>query len=1476
MVISDRYYIKDYTLRSILSVIIFSGVFAVSFPVAAGESFRVNETRVSAAPPPGGGGSGPGVTPSSNEFIHFGLNAKDSITPETTYLLGEQIDLNTGALSFAYTDVSIPGNNSIPVSVSRRFRGAYLNFGDKGGFGDWSLDIPHIRTKVIVDSKVVGTWGRGKECSGERDFESGGSGDSIFTQAEYYDGEHIHVPGKVSSQLLFTGGDHPKRTLSNWLVSCKPNTVNTGEMYVVQSPGGLTYTFNEKVRVSERILRNESGATTVYTTYLYVSKIEDRFGNSANYHYASINTGVNTYRILKKISSSDGRVISINHNLASPNNHVITSISANGRTWLYHYEKNNYVIGKTLVRVTRPDNSQWHFDLSPLSFRAKPEKTCALQQGTGVNVSITHPNGVTGIFKIDTVRQGKSNVEKVFNHIKNIYYTKTCHFSRAITSKTITGPGLPTSTWSYHYSAKQGFYAGENSAGTDYRIASPYPSAYINNLDYRTTTVSSPDGSKTMYYHNRDYTSVLDGSLIVTEYYDTDSTSLLKRVVNTYQQGPAMGRALIENVNRKPTIYRALLTKTTVELQRAGVSQQYFTEFSDFNDYGVAQQTKGYNSFSNNVRFTKQNYYHDTTNYLLNLPTSTYVSDNNTFLSSNLTAKQTYHSATGAYKSLPYEHASFGRWTSRNESYYTSGTQAGLLKRTRYNASVNNSENIGNRWLETSNYYRGIPQTVTTPTSMSSLTQSSKRIVDSNGWVKRSIDGKGNITDYTYDSLGRVKLVEPADSKWSNTRISYTSATGGEESSFVSSGMLIKTTSNGNFKSKIYYDGLLRPVLTKNSDNSDSSTVYYTRSTYNVYGKAIFQSFPSQQVATPIGDTIAYDGLGRLSSTRRQSDGATTTVEYLSGNKRSVTDAKGNVATTTYLAYGSPSYAKPTLIEAPNSSDTAIAYNQFGQISSITQGNVTEKRLYDGYQQLCKAYRPETGVTAYGYNAQRQPVWYAEGTQGGSSSCAASSVPASHKILLGYDNLGQIKTENFPDSTPDNTYNYDANGNLASLISGSGSSSISWSYLYNSLNLMEKETLSMDGKSFVLDWDYNSLGAISSLKYPSGRTIHYAPNALGQPTKASEGTLAPSINYASNIKYHANGQLKQLTYGNGIVRNVAVDTTGRIDAISDVKGSLYHLRIDPSYDKNDNLTGLIDWVDRSNDIDNMSYDGLDRLTSADGKWGRGSYRYDGLGNILSRSISGSTINYSYNSLNRLNNITGAYRYNYGYDPRGNVIHNGRYGLDFNRANQVKTAKGIPYRYDGHNRRVKKQADYSVYSQGGQLLYRQEANGNKTDTVYLGRQLIAEIDLNGTYTAPTAKPIINLRTFYAYEGLGAPRCDFGNGRDGYSWCQYISSSSLAMSAWPEPLPGPYPNPNPTGSGNHVIHWDTEHATSCTGTVRKYKDGYLGTAILSGTSSTASGKQYPADGTIYSISLTCTGAGGSTTKRTEISTRPVNSY
>ncbi|MBO2673824.1 hypothetical protein I6M53_04005 [Shewanella algae] len=125
-----------------------------------------------------------------------------------------------------------------------------------------------------------------------------------------------------------------------------------------------------------------------------------------------------------------------------------------------------------------------------------------------------------------------------------------------------------------------------------------------------------------------------------------------------------------------------------------------------------------------------------------------------------------------------------------------------------------------------------------------------------------------------------------------------------------------------------------------------------------------------------------YDALGRAVTQTRTSDNAITRTAYLAGNKMAVTDPMNNTTTTTFLAYGQPAYNKPTLIEAPSSDDVVINYNLYDQITSIRQGNITESRFYDGYQQLCKSVRPETGITAYGYNAQRQPIWRALGTSG--------------------------------------------------------------------------------------------------------------------------------------------------------------------------------------------------------------------------------------------------------------------------------------------------------------------------------------------------------------------------------------------------------------------------------------------------------------------------------------------------------------
>jgi hypothetical protein len=697
--------------------------------------------------------------------------------------------------------------------------------------------------------------------------------------------------------------------------------------------------------------------------------------------------------------------------------------------------------------------------------------------------------------------------------------------------------------------------------------------------------------------------------------------------------------------------------------------------------------------------------------------------------------------------------------------------------------------------------------------------------INDDGTIKSATDFNGNKTNYLYNDIGWPTEIDYMDPKWVDTVISYSKVSqtdDGVVGSGVEVGSFKETTTQGNHVKEVYYNGLKQPILSRELDIRDNTTVRYNSFNYNKKQLPTFVGFLSNSADIRVGMEIEYDALGRIIKQTRQSDDSTSNIKYLTGNKVAVTDGESNTTTTTYLAYGQPYLDKPTLIEAPDSDDILIEYNAFDNITKIVQGNVTETRIYDDYQRLCKQVRPETGITAFGYNGQRQQIWRAEGTNGSTISCDAGAVPASHKTLLAYDNLGQLRTENFPDSTPDKTYTYDPNGNLMSLLAGD----INWSYLYNSQNGLEKETLSLDGSNFVLDWDYNNLGALSSLKYPSGAVVDFAPNALGQSTKAGS--------YATGVSYHPNGQIKQFTYGNGIVHNVALDTTGRIDAITDAKGSSVKNSLDPSYDYNDNLAGLIDRVDRNNDIDNLVYDGTGRLVSADGKWGTGRYNYDGLGNVLSRSLNNSTINYNYNTLNRLNNLTGAYAYAYQYDTRGNISNNGRYSLAYNLGQQMTAAKGISYVYDGHNRRVKQtKADgnhYTIYSKDGQLLHRQAANGTLTDSVYLGKQLVAEVESASTPTQGSAPTVVLT--------VGET---FGSSCPPQMVCLEV-----------------------IGSPQHSVTWSSTNATSCSGVVNKSLRNGLptGSDLISGIGGS---RNYYADGTVYQITLTCTGSGGQTTKQ-----------
>jgi hypothetical protein len=198
-----------------------------------------------AAAPPGGGGGGPEEYSSQLGYENLNkLKLTSDVTAETTALLGETIDLNTGAISFEQIDVLLPGNSDLEVAIRRTFKGksafAWL---DVHPFENWLLDIPYIHTNQVYStsapSTLSGPWGFGRECA--MDMTSGIAtfqGNS-YTQDMWWTGDTLHVPGKVHDKLLMnngtaviTSGSYPKVTASNWRVSCIDrfeNGVKVGE-----------------------------------------------------------------------------------------------------------------------------------------------------------------------------------------------------------------------------------------------------------------------------------------------------------------------------------------------------------------------------------------------------------------------------------------------------------------------------------------------------------------------------------------------------------------------------------------------------------------------------------------------------------------------------------------------------------------------------------------------------------------------------------------------------------------------------------------------------------------------------------------------------------------------------------------------------------------------------------------------------------------------------------------------------------------------------------------------------------------------------------------------------------------------------------------------------------------------------------------------------------------------------------------------
>ncbi len=1350
-------------------------------------------------------------------------------------LFGDQISLYDGSTSFVVTDIDIPGNNALPVSLSRRL--AIENEPETRfpydprlrGLGNWDIEVPYMTATLGADtgwSTQPCTYGGGIPGI------SAGSGGK-FHRWEIWQGVTINVPGRGQTRMLGleTGvprpsvGEFGATTSERDAFECIPMksgfagsgvrmTTASGLRYYldvgvvrkassllthiwVPGPGSSYYTspptggsysyfdlfddplrprtepglerfptfnsnfsFHSPADYASNFSVIDAGSDIQSRELIYLrnqyyalaSRIEDRFGNWVQYEYNS--NGHPT-----RIWSSDGREI-----LLSYTGSRLTTAVAGERSWTFSYQDpgNGY---HELTQVVLPDSSRWAYAYSGTlrpstlgddTIPALPEcRGEPLGFDNAYQVLATHPGGAQGSFSFSYQRHYRSGVhatECVQTSFDPRYDTHpnyrldVPHFFdvMSLTSKVLSGPGIPQpSTWQYEY-APAGFYTmlwGSRTQAPQYPCTTCTPSKWV--------TVTNPDGTKTRERFGILY-RVNDGRRLESQTLDTAGNVMQSQTFQYMTDAEAAqqpfhgvyGRLLgglgdpnsvkVRPVKRETTLYSGMT---------------FFREHLSFDVLARPASTIGGNGV--NSRSESFTYHDDTILWVLSQPASTTSINTGQVLS-----KVEYNA-----QALPERVHGFGLKLKYTLSHWPDG-QLKTITDGRGNTT----------WL--GDYHRGVPRLIghpATPESPAGATESAT--VDGNGWITSVVDETGAKTCYTHDPMGRTSSVtSPSEAQAgvcdnSTWKVQFSSFAPIPATDWVppgvSHGQWRHTVAHGDYRKFTYYDAMWRPVLIHEYDAINlNGTLRSTSMAYDENGRVKFQSYPSSAtVPAAMGTRTFYDALGRVTRVEQDAENSAvlaTTTQYLDGLQTRVTNPKGNQTVTSFMAWDIPTYDYPIASVQPEDKVVEIArHPQFGWPLQLRQRNaadtlsVARQYVYDVHGQLCKTIEPETGATVMDYDAAGNLSWSATGLTGGSyasvGSCSQAEAGGSGRMVhRGYDPRNRLTNLAFPDGRGNQEWTYTADGLPATVtaynthVSDSSGTRVITAYTYNNRRLLTGESITQPNwYTWTTGYAYNGLGHLSHQTYPTGLMVDYAPNALGQATKAGA--------YASGAQYYPNGAIKQFTYGNGIV-HAMYQNARQLPSRSTSSGGTLDLGY--FYDNNGNVSHIADHGRGEQFSRWMQYDALDRLTDVGSvhfggdHWHR--FTYDALDNLKSWKLAGvkDYADYIYDVNNRLTNIrntAGATVVGLSYGPQGNLQNKNGQVHVFDYGNRLRDVVGKEsYRYDGLGRRVTTWknnggAELWQYTQAGQMVFSSDWEGSgylnhKThEHVYLAGSLVASID-----------------------------------------------------------------------------------------------------------------------------------------------------
>jgi len=1253
-------------------------------------------------------------------------------------LVGDTIDPATGALSFRQVDVSLPGNSRLPVEFARTYSVQGVDYFDNT-YGGWNLDVPFITARTHLGPEVFFLnmdqsdydqmtirW-LDSTCFGIFDENPPQSHDpqAVLHNNSIGSGTRLFLPGRGGELVGVTGSNPrfgsitPERTTQSYTrLDCVPYTGTGSGTHAIRAvdTSGMIYYFN-------RITLTQAGVVGVTTrefgegpacdapeapggcpvpgdpnqtvverhflanVNLFATRIEDPHGNWVEYDY--------TGRELTRIEANDGRVITVGYNgypdVFEGTTYRIASVTANNRTWDYTLEAqpNSTLFG--LTKVELPDEPTlgtdrfWEYDFAPLAtFSLGGSDPCAgpavYPNTTPFDVlTVQHPSGTQARFELGWSRFAKNNVPDTrYNDLPptvpmpedvcrdHKYAESSTNLS--VQLKRLTIPGSAPSEWTYSYEQGRGWR--------------DYPNG-LPSRDLRTVTITDSEGHVTTNYFDRRYGSPTVGLMLRSEVLE-GGISVVQTTDYDYVVDAPVGPFLVPKPCRSLTQVTACVNQPVpldetnsakvrlqdlMVLNRSGDTYTTETTFNftasfpafSFERPTTIERWSNVSGGQANGRTSVISYHHDEDDWIIGLP-STATHNGKLF-------DEYIYNSVGQLT----EHHRFNELRA-TFTYHTTGNAKGALKTSADALAVP-------RVTQYLDYHRGVPRNLVGPDG-----KSITRTVDDNGWLTGFTDRMNNTTGFQRNSQGWLTTID-LPGAWADTNVDYFDV--------VTADFRVETN-RGNLRSTTWYDGLYRPVSQASEDAVQPTlTSSYVNTEYDMLGRPDFKSLPDRtRVGATTGVTTTYDALGRILQTQETAaPNATTTYAYLAGNVVEMTNPEGNVTRTTRTGYAGPDDGDVLKIEQFEGSSTLLSttemtYNDWGNMLSARQhgsannqsADLTQDYEYNTELELCRHTAPSQGSTGFVYDQAGQLIFQKRGNGDG-----CNSTPDATWTQYGYDLLGRLQTINYPDVidnttasptaiTDDITYTYDDNGNV--LTTSRGGTVWTYTYAYTGAgDLLSTEQLTIDGKTFLTTHNYDALGNKVSVQLPSNRVIQYTPNALGQPTKAGDGT-----DYASGITYHANGMVDGLTLGNATLFDQDLNAR-QLPSKRAYSGSF---DFDYTYD----LNGRIEVI---NDINNQvsgdrtyAYDGMGRLKSAQAPqlWGEIAYVYDPVGNLMSRVFDNGTPNTSDDR-----NVTMMYAsggshlasatdsdhaggpFTYTYDHLGNVLSNGTYNFSYDAANQ---------------------------------------------------------------------------------------------------------------------------------------------------------------------------------------------------------------